>query len=96
MRKLLLCLALVVSPMLNAQPTRLFELTRTMRCSDVQELINDLTENYGEKMIWTGKDTSTATYISIYKNEKTGSWTLIQYDSKVGCVLGAGELGTPI
>jgi hypothetical protein len=67
-----------------------------MRCADVQELVNDLTENYGEKMIWTGKDTSTATYISIYKNEKTGSWTLIQYDSKVGCVLGAGELGTPI
>ena len=82
--------------MVLAQPNRLFELTRTMRCADVQELVADITDSYGEKLVWVGKDTSTATHIAIYKNDKTGSWTLIQYDSKVGCVLGAGELGTPI
>ena len=43
-----------------------------------------------------GKEANTGTYISLFKNEFTGSWTMIQYDTRTGCVLGAGELGTPI
>jgi hypothetical protein len=51
---------------------------------------------YGEKIVWVGKDVNNGTYVSLYKNETTGTWTMIQYDNRTGCVLSAGELGTPI
>ena len=53
-------------------------------------------EAYGEKVVWVGKDRNNGTYVSLYKNEATGTWTMIQYDTRTGCVLSAGELGTPI
>ena len=77
-------------------PQGAFELSKTMKCSTIENLIDYLATNYNERVSWVGKDIATSTHIAIYRNEKSGSWTMIQYDSKVGCVLGAGELGTPI
>ena len=55
-----------------------------------------INENFGETMSWVGKDENNSSFLSIYKNKDTGTWSLIQYDSKVGCFLGSGSQGTPI
>jgi hypothetical protein len=96
MKKTIIALFLCISTTVSAQTIQLFELTRQMRCAPVEALISHLMTEYGEKVVWVGKDRNNGTYVSLYKNEATGTWTMIQYDSRTGCVLGAGELGTPI
>ena len=96
MKKLILALFMCMSTTAFSQQIEIFELTRTMRCSPIEKLMAFLVSEYGEKPAWVGKETITGTYISIFKNEITGTWTMIQYDTRTGCVLGAGELGTPI
>jgi hypothetical protein len=96
MKKTIIALFLCISTTVSAQTIQLFELTRQMKCAPVEALIAHLMESYGEKVVWVGKDRNNATYVSLYKNEATGTWTMIQYDSRTGCVLSAGELGTPI
>ena len=96
MKKTIIALFLCISTTVSAQTIQLFELTRQMRCAAVDTLIAHLMEAYGEKVVWVGKDRNNGTYVSLYKNEATGTWTMIQYDTRTGCVLSAGELGTPI
>ena len=96
MKKTIIALFLCISTTVSAQTLQLFELTRQMRCAAVDTLIAHLMEAYGEKVVWVGKDRNNGTYVSLYKNEATGTWTMIQYDTRTGCVLSAGELGTPI
>ena len=96
MKKTIIALLLCISTTVSAQTIQLFELTRQMKCAAVDTLIAHLMEAYGEKVVWVGKDRNNGTYVSLYKNEATGTWTMIQYDSRTGCVLSAGELGTPI
>ena len=95
MKKTIIALFLCISTTVSAQTIQLFELTRQMRCAAVDTLIAHLMEAYGEKVVWVGKDRNNGTYVSLYKNDATGTWTMIQYDSRTGCVLSAGELGTP-
>ena len=96
MNKIIIALFLCISTTVSAQTIQLFELTRQMRCAPVEALISHLMVEYGEKVVWVGKDRNNGTYVSLYKNESTGTWTMIQYDNRTGCVLSAGELGTPI
>jgi hypothetical protein len=96
MKKTIIALFLCISTTVSAQTLQLFELTRQMRCAPVEALIAHLMDAYGEKVVWVGKDRNNGTHVSLYKNEATGTWTMIQYDTRTGCVLSAGELGTPI
>ena len=79
-----------------AQEQKIFELNRTMKCTSVQHLTNYLTEQLKQKMIWAGQDENNFSYVALYENKETGSWTLIQYDSKTGCVLNSDSRGTPV
>jgi hypothetical protein len=38
----------------------------------------------------------TVSRYSLFVNEETKSWTLIQFDEKIACVLGVGEASTRI
>ena len=82
------------SAIANAQ--EIFELRKPMKCADVNYLITDLTENYKEKMMWVGKTEGDNTYIAILQGKENGTWSVIQYDSKTGCVLGVGKLGSAL
>ncbi len=44
---------------------------------------------YQEFPIWMGSGENSR--YSLFANEKTKSWTLIQYDEKIACVLGVGS-----
>ena len=96
MKKTIIALFLCISTTVSAQTIQLFELTRSMRCAAVDTLIAHLMAEYGEKVVWVGKDRNNGTYVSLFKNEATGTWPMIQYDNRTGCVLSARELGTPI
>ena len=84
---------MMVTPVFAQQQ---IEMVKTMKCSNPEHVFNVFEKDYGEKPTWVGKDKSTNSYITILKNKETGTWTIIQYDAVVACVLGAGEQGTPI
>ena len=87
----------------NAQ--EITNLTKPMKCSEPQTVMNFFVEKHKEAPIWVGKSIHNS-YITLLMNKETGSWTVIEYDDNVACVLGAGEaktgsdpssvLGTPI
>ena len=47
-----------------------------------------LSSEYEELPIWIGNGENSR--YSLFANEKTKSWTLIQYDEKIACILGVG------
>jgi hypothetical protein len=96
MKKLLLLLMFVTPVFAQQQEMQVFEISRPMKCAKTEDIMNFISENFGETMSWVGKDENNSSYLSIYKNKDTGTWSLIQYDSKVGCFLGSGSQGTPI
>ena len=57
-------------------------------CGDTKQVLEELYIEYNEKPVWTG-DEPRSRY-SLLVNEKTGSWTLIQFDQTVACVIGSG------
>ena len=96
MKKTIIALFLCISTSVFSQSTDFFELTKAMKCTATDKLMSHLASEFGEKLTWAGKETRTGTYLSLFKNELTGTWTMIQYDGRTGCILGAGESGTPI
>lgn len=82
---LLFCLTSLIA---NAQ--NIIDLTKSLKCSDAQTVMNYFTDVFKETPVWVGK-TVHNTHITLLANRETKSWTMIEYDSKLACVLGAGE-----
>lgn len=78
----------LISPIANAQ--EIVDLTKPLKCSDAQTVMNYFTDVFKETPIWVGR-TVHNTHITLLANRETKSWTMIEYDSKLACVLGAGE-----
>ncbi len=81
----LLCLT---GPIANAQA---FQSQKPVICDDIKKIIGSLNQNFKEKPVWVAKDENDETRYSLFVNQKTGSWTLIQFTSTVACILGVGE-----
>jgi hypothetical protein len=78
----------LTSSIVNAQ--EIIDLTKPMKCSDAQSVMNYFTDTHKETPVWVGK-TVHNTHITLLANKETRSWTMIEYDSRIACVLGAGE-----
>ena len=71
---------------------------KSIECADTATLLRGLSgSDYKEKPIWWGIEPgTTVSRYSLFVNEETKSWTLIQFDEKIACVLGTGEDSTRI
>jgi len=89
MRKIAMAfLFCLTSSIANAQ--EIIDLTKQMKCSDAQTVMNYFTNVFKETPVWVGK-TVHNTHITLLANKETRSWTMIEYDTSLACVLGAGE-----
>ena len=75
-------------------PTLLFakggELQKTIQCDNTKDIIEYLTKSeFVEVPIWFGL--SNVHNFSLLVNEKTGTWTLIEFNEEIACILGNGE-----
>lgn len=77
-----------ISSIANAQ--EIIDLNKPMKCSEAQNVMNFFSNNHKETPVWVGK-TVHGSYITLLANKETRSWTIVEYDSKIACVLGAGE-----
>ena len=78
----------LVSSVAHAQ---LSEYERKFTCGKTQFVMMALTKNAQEKPIWTGSDPQTGTQTTILQNTRTLTWSVVQYDKDIACVLQSGE-----
>ena len=78
----------LTSSIANAQ--EIMDLTKPMKCSDAQSVMNYFVDTHKETPVWVGK-TVHNTQVTLLMNKETRSWTMIEYDTRIACVLGAGE-----
>ncbi len=82
---LLFCL---ISSIAHAQ--QIIDLNKAMKCSEPQNVMNYFVDKHKETPVWVGKTVHNS-HITLLTNPATGSWTMIEYDDRLACVLGAGE-----
>jgi hypothetical protein len=68
---------------------QIFSVEKPVLCSDLKTVIEVASGEYQEEPTWRGSD-STSKFI-LMSNKKTGTWTFIQYNDKLACVIGTGE-----
>ena len=86
MKYIFVALALI-SSIAHAQ---LSEYERRFTCGKTQFVISALTRNAQEKPIWSGTDPQSGTETMILQNTRTLTWTVVQYDQAMACVLQSG------
>ena len=69
---------------------QLSEYERRFTCGKTQFVLSALTTTAQEKPIWVGTDTETKTQTVVLLNTKTLTWTVVQYDQNMACVLHSG------
>ena len=94
MQYLLFLTLLAVGPVAAQSVT----VQKPTECADTALLLRGLSgSDYKENPIWWGIEPgATLSIYSLFVNEETKSWTLIQFDEKIACVLGTGEASTQI
>ena len=78
----------LISSIAHAQ---LQEYERRFTCGKTQFVLMALTKNAKESPVWVGHDPNTKTSTAIMVNPETLTWTVVQYDQDMACVLDNGE-----
>ena len=89
MQKLIMAfLFCLISSIAHAQ--EIVDLNKAMKCSEPQKVMNYFVDMHKETPVWVGKTVHNS-HITLLMNRETRSWTMIEYDDRLACVLGAGE-----
>ena len=79
----LVCLTTVAQPMTTK---------KEVYCDKTSKLLVILNgDDFEEVPIWFGKGDGKAPNYSLLVNQKTKSWTIIQFNNDTACVIGTGE-----
>lgn len=88
MRNLLLTLLLVPTLAWSAD----FVYEKPLHCGNRQAIIDGLTgDRYTENPLWYGNDALDDSEYVMFINHHTGTWTILQMNATIACVLGAGN-----
>lgn len=92
MNKRSISILLMLSLLSTIAQSELKQVIKKVICDDTTLFMDTLINGeYSEKPIWSGVDSETKTIYGVLMNAKTGTWTIIQFDGKMICVLGMGE-----
>lgn len=89
MDKLLMALVLLVAVATATAEPRI--LNKQVACDERDNVFKSIVEDFGETPQWTGQSPLYKTNLVLTVNLKTGSWTLIEYNGTMACVLAVGE-----
>ena len=74
-----------------AQAQEWFDSEKPVVCGPFREIVTTLRDSkYDELPLWIGKSSQDKSRFSLFFNEKTTAWTLVQYGTTTGCILGIG------
>lgn len=93
--KYILLLALLASSLVAAQP---IIIQKPVSCVDTKMLLQGLSDGeYKETPMWLGTEPGAEVpRYSVFVNQQTRTWTIIQFNDKLACVLGTGTDSTQI
>ena len=93
--KYFLFIILVLSSVVMAQP---IIIQKPVTCVDTKTLLQGLIgSNYKETPAWLGIEPGAEVpKYSVFVNQQTKTWTIIQFNDKIACVLGTGTDSTQI
>ena len=86
MKKFML-LSLLAVANVDAAP---FQSEKGVWCEDQKVVLETLAARYNEKPLWIGQDLKNSNIYIMTTNEKEATWTFIETNGQVACVLGAG------
>lgn len=88
-------LLLVCSALFFGQVHSQTVVEKSVVCIDTQSLFKALSGNeFTEKPQWFGRSDEEDSNFVLLVNAKTKTWTLVQFNDKVGCILGTGQRST--
>lgn len=90
--KKLLALVLVVPLLTSAEPEidDAFIIEKKVVCDNTATMLEVLTKGSSQETpIWIGNNGNAK--FSLLINRETGTWTMIQFNKEVACILGHGE-----
>ena len=67
-----------------------FVIQKPMICVDLPDLLKSLKDSHKELPVFIANDSSDKTKYSLFINQKTGTWTMIQFVDDVACIVGFG------
>ena len=77
----------LTSLLANAQ---LVESKKTVVCGDPKTIIENISDVYKESPYWIGAGSDNTKYV-LMTNSSTKTWTMIQFNDKIACVIGTGS-----
>lgn len=87
MKKLLLMILL--SSSVYAEPVTI---EKPVICDATETVFKSLSgENYQETPIWLASSTEKLVNYSLWVNVSTKTWTIVQFNKNIACILGVGE-----
>lgn len=60
-------------------------------CSDLPTIVKALKEHYNEVPVTIGRTQDRSTTSILFVNRRTGTWSFVQYDRQIACLLASGE-----
>lgn len=92
MPKLMLLLIATLPMMVMAQQDPYYEANKPVTCGPFQNIARALMgDKFREMPLWIGSSGDDASKFALFYNDSTRTWTLVQYGSDTGCILGAGN-----
>jgi hypothetical protein len=89
MKNILVTVLLGLSSIAYAQP---FRLEKPLVCDETARFMEVLRgSEFKEIPFWFGADSDSGSKFMMVVNEKTKTWTMIQFTGKVACILGSGD-----
>ena len=94
MRKLTWGLLFCIGTMANAEvEIRLTDVMKPVKCAPLMDVLNGIQKVFGETPTWNSKNDlgpPQGTTVAMFQNKKTGSWSLLEFDSETACFLATG------
>ena len=91
MKKLLLLLLCVPGLVWANEPVIV---EKKIACNWVPIVLENLTRDHQEHPVWVGRQDNTS--YSLFLNTEKSTWTLIQFNREIACVIGAGTESQPL
>lgn len=76
----------------TAAEDKWFQANKPVSCGPFSEIVKLVTgKDFQEQPLWIGVSPQDKTWIALFRNPNTTTWTLVQYGQEFGCVLGEGR-----
>jgi hypothetical protein len=81
--------AILVAGLVYAEVTKI---DKPVVCDSTDVIMKQLIKGeYKERPIWIGHSEDDSTNYTVLINEETKTWTIVQFNKDVACILGTGE-----